>query len=166
MMADLRTWWAAREPRERNMLTAGGVVALVLLLYLAIWDPIQSSSDRLAKELPRLRDQSAQFNRDAAEAERLRGQANSRGAPPPIATAVQDAAQRASVQAAIKSVQTLAPDRVQIAMNPVAFDALMRFIGDLGQDAGVAVESITTTATAEAGKVQVDGLVLRSARGQ
>lgn len=166
MMAQLRAWWMAREARERLMLGGGGVIALALILYLAIWDPIRSSADQLAGELPRLREQAAQFNRDAQEAERLRAQGAARGPAPAIATAIQDSARRAAIADAIKSVQPMGTDRAQVTMGVVAFDGFMRWLGDLGQGSGVVVESLSAKAAPEVGKVQVDALVLKSNRGQ
>lgn len=166
MMAQLKAWWAAREPRERLMLGSGGGVALLLMLYLLIWDPIQSSAAQLANELPALREQAAQFNRDAAEAERLRASAQARGPAPQITNAIQESARRAALGDAIKSVQPLGTDRAQVSLGVVPFDGFMRMLGDLGQTAGVSVESVSAKSVPEAGKVQVDALVLKSGRGQ
>lgn len=166
MIAKARLWWAGREPRERKMLMAGSAVALVLGVYLAVWEPIASASARLTDELPKLRVQAADFSRQAAEAERLRASSQSRGPVTSIQSAVQESAPRFNVQGAVKSVQQLAPDRAQVAMGPVAFDPLVRWLGDLGQSSGIAVETLQIGATAEQGKVAVETLVLRTMRGQ
>jgi len=36
----MKDWFAGLEPRERLLVSGGGVVLLVLLLYLMIWEPI------------------------------------------------------------------------------------------------------------------------------
>jgi general secretion pathway protein M len=164
MKEQLRVWWEARDARERMLAGGGGAVALLLILYLAIWDPIVSSAKSLSTELPALRTAAAKFNQDATEAERLRATARNRGPAPSLTTAIDESAQRTNVKPAIKQVQSLGPDRAQVTLGPVAFDQLVRWLADMGQQGGVAVDSLQLAA-AGPGRVTVDGLVLRSTRG-
>jgi type II secretory pathway component PulM len=47
----------------------------------------------------------------------------------------------------------------------VPFDALARVVAQLAETHGLAVERVALKASGEAGKVQVETLVLRAARG-
>jgi general secretion pathway protein M len=64
----LSEFWAAREERERAMLTAGGFVVVLGLIYALLIDPALSGRTRLDKNLPELRQQVAQLQALAQEA--------------------------------------------------------------------------------------------------
>jgi type II secretory pathway component PulM len=65
---------------------------------------------------------------------------------------------------AVAGVSAVADERVQVTLRPVAFDALVTWLGDLGSREGIAVDTLRVTATTAPGKVQVDALVLRGVR--
>jgi type II secretory pathway component PulM len=74
-------------------------------------------------------------------------------------TAAMDAESEAQV---FGHVRDLAEGRIQVAVKPVAFDALVRLLGELGAGHGLAVESLVVRAAPEPGRVQVESLVLRT----
>jgi general secretion pathway protein M len=160
-MDALRTAWHARTPRERTTLVFGGVTVAALLLYGLVWQPLRADHERLRKSLPQLRAQSVQFAADAAEAERLRGigQAGAIAASP--RAAVEAAADEAGVGARIKSVAETAGGRLQVAVEPVAYEALLRWIGALAAGAGITVESVQLRPGPVPGTVVVETLVLK-----
>lgn len=165
MKERLIEWWAGRDARERTMLAGGLAAVLLIALYVFAWEPIQSSSTRLATDLPRLRAQATQFNRDAADAERLKLAGKNRRGGPGIQTAIDEAAQRANIKGAVKTVQTQGTDRAQVTMaGPVAFDGFARFVADLTISGGVSVESVQIRA-ADSGRVTIEALVLKAAKG-
>jgi general secretion pathway protein M len=157
----LSAYWQARDPRERAILLVGGIVAVILLLYLLVWDPIQSDRQRLVRDLPKLRAQVEQFRRDAEEAEGLRARAKSRGPGQSLQAAVESSAKQANLGGAIKSVQALGTERAQVSGASVPFDGFVRWIAAIAQSDGVSVDSIQASAAAEPGRLQVESLVLR-----
>lgn len=164
MKERLAEWWEGRAPRERNILAAGVAGVVAILLYLVVWEPLDTASTRLATDLPRLRTQAAQFNVDAADAERLKAVAKGRSGGPGIQTAIDEAASRANIKGAVKSVQTQGADRALVTLaGPVAFDGFMRFVADLAISGAVSVETVQMRA-ADPGRVTIEGLVLKSAR--
>lgn len=164
-MEALKSYWAAREPRERLMLAGGGVAAIVLLLYMLVWDPIQTSRARLAVEVPRLREQAAQFREDAEQVQALRGRMKS-GDAQPLPALLENSAKAAGVRESIKQIQTLSDDRAQINMTNVGFDPLVRWLAALGASEGISVETINASRGGQSGRVQVDSMVVRSPRAQ
>lgn len=163
MLNDLRTRWDALEARQRLLFGGGAVLMLLLLLYEFLWYPMQTERARLANDLPRLRTSVEQFNRDATEIERLRTAGRSRGPALPLPAAIDDAAARTGLKTSIKSVQALGPDRAQVSIATVGFDSLARLLADLAQTGGITVETLQVAA-ADAGRVNVETLVLRSSR--
>jgi general secretion pathway protein M len=158
----LREIWAAREPRERVVIAAGLGALLLAVLWAYVWDPISTDRARLVAALPKLRAQAQQLATQGAEAERLRNGARSRGTPSAPDAAIGAAAKALGLGDAIGAVTTLGEGRIQVAVKPVAFDALVRLLGELGAGHGLVVESLVVRVTPEPGRVQIESLVLRT----
>lgn len=144
------------------MLATGGAALLIAALWAYVWVPIADDRARLATVMPALRVQADLLVRESAEVERLRAAARARGAVPPAA--IEDALKSAGFGDAFTGVAPLGEGRVQVNLRAVSFDELVRALAALGERHGVAVESVALKAAGE-GKVQVESLVLRAARG-
>ena len=161
-MEALRELWNAREPRERRVIAAGLGALLVAVLWAYVWEPISTDRERLVATLPKLRAQAQQVATQGAEVERLRNAARSRGTPSAPDAAIGAAAKSLGLGEAIGTVTALGEGRLQVAVKPVAFDALVRFLGELAAAQGLAVESLVVRVAPEPGRVQVETLVLRT----
>ncbi len=161
MRQRLSEMWQARNPRERMILAIGGLVAVILILYLAIWDPIVSDRERLLRDLPSLRAQGAELRKNADEANALQSRVKSRGTGQPLPATIEASARQANLGAPLKAVQSLGSDRAQVSGNELQFDALMRWLATLAISDGISVDVVQATAGAEPGRVQLDNLVLR-----
>lgn len=159
-MQKLLEYWQARDARERLILGIGGVLTVVLLLYLLVWDPIQSDRQRLLRELPKMRAQVEQFRRDAEEAETLRARARSRNATQSLPATIEASAKQAQLAGAIKSVQAMGNDRAQISGATVPFDGLVRWMAMVAQSEGIAVDTLQASA-GEPGRIQIESLILK-----
>jgi general secretion pathway protein M len=153
--------WNARDARERALLSIGGIVAIVLILYLLVWDPITSERERLLRELPKLRAQAAEFRQLADEAESLKGRAKSSPAGQPLSVTIESSAKQANLGAPLRPVQSMGADRVQVSGNGLQFDALIRWIALMATSEGIVVEFAQATAASEPGRVQLDSLILK-----
>lgn len=162
MIERAREWWRSRAPRERAVLGIGATALLLAAVWAYVWVPIADDRARLAGALPGLRVQTEALVRESAEVDRLRAAARGRGAVPQ--GAIEDAMKSAGFGDAYTGVAALGEGRVQVNLRAVPFDELVRSLAELGESHGVAVESVALRAAGE-GKVQVESLVLRAARG-
>ena len=46
MREQLREWWQQRNPREQLILLGSTLLLLTLLLYVSLWEPLQTSLHR------------------------------------------------------------------------------------------------------------------------
>jgi len=67
-------YWLARTDQERKFLAVGAGVAVLALVYLLFIDPALSGREQLRRSLPELRQQAAQMQTLAAEAQALNAQ--------------------------------------------------------------------------------------------
>lgn len=160
-MDALRAAWQARRPRERAALVFGGVLVAALLLYGFAWEPLRAEHKRLREFLPQLRAQSAQFAADAAEAGRLRRTQQTISRTENARASVEAAAVESGVRPRIRSVKEVAAGRLQVAVEPVPYEGLIRWIGLLASGAGITVESVQLRPGPTPGTVLVDTLVLK-----
>jgi type II secretory pathway component PulM len=160
-MDALRAVWHVRTPRERTALACGSVVVAALLLYGFAWEPLRAEHKRLREFLPQLRAQSLQFAADAAEAGRLRGVAQTASRSESPRAAVEATAVEAGVRPRIRSIAEVAGGRLQVAVEPVPYEALIRWIGALSSSAGITVESVQLRPGPTPGTVLVETLVLK-----
>jgi len=163
--ARLLEWWGARAPRERAVLAAAAAALALASLWAYVWIPLAADRARLADALPRLRAAARELARDAAEVERLRAAVRARGAVTAPAGAIEETLKGAGLGDGYAGVAALGDGRVQVSLRAVPFDALVRALAQLTEAHGLAVESIALKASGEPGKVQVETLVLRAARG-
>ena len=162
MIERAQAWWRARAPRERLVYGAGAGALLLASLWAYVWLPVQDGRARLVAAVPTLRAAAQETARESAEVERLRASARKRGAVPQAA--IEEAMKTAGFGEAYAGVSSLGEGRVQVNLRTVPFDDLVRTLAALGETHGVAVESVALKAAGE-GKVQVESLVLRAARG-
>jgi type II secretory pathway component PulM len=166
MVDALRAAWRGRTHRERTALACGGLAVVLLLLYAFVWEPLRAEQKRLRAALPALRVQAAQFAVDAAEARRLRGGNHAASTSEAPRSAIESAAATVGLRPRIKSVAEGADGRFQVAVEPMPYDALVRWIGTLTSGAGVTLESVQLRPGATSGTVIVDALVLKRRGGE
>ena len=138
-LEQLRAWWSALAPREQRIVGAGGVALAVILLYLAVWEPLGKARHSRERELADARALAAQIetlgaNRGAAPAA-LSGAGQS-------LLAVVDQSRRTS--AITKPPSRLQPEgdtTVRIWLEDVPFDALVRWLNELQTRYGVRVDN-------------------------
>lgn len=153
--------WQARTSRERTALALGAVAVTALLFYGFAWEPWRVQQARLRDYLPRLRAQAAQFSVDVAEAARLRAQVRTAPSGEHPRSAIESAAAATGVRAQLKSIAEVPAGRFQVTLDPVPYDAFIRWAGALAAQA-VTVESVELRAGAAPGTVTVVSLVVKS----
>jgi general secretion pathway protein M len=161
-MAALAQRWNARSPRERRAIALGAAVVTVALLWAYLWVPLQTDRARLLQELPRLRVAAGAVAEGAQEAPRLR--AAVQRATAGSAAGVIEARAREDFAAAFGAVAALGDDRYRVTLQPVAFEALTRYLGALATEHGIVVDSLALAPQAGPGTVAVEALVLRAPR--
>lgn len=160
MPARLDEAWANLAPRERNLVAIGLVLLLPVALYFYLWQPLAAERARLDSRIEQLRGELAQLRADSEEIKRLRGQAPIRGATTLEATA-RLAASRFQLEDKLAEVSAQGSDRLIVTMQGVAFDAWLRWVGELGVQ-GVGLDACKVEALPEAGLVRARATLTRS----
>lgn len=145
-------WWSALEERERRALSIGVVVLALLLLYLLIWAPMQSSVARLAKTVPANRAKLAQMRADATEAGRLRSRVSAISSTTNLLSTLEQTATQQGIRAQITRMDPEGDNGARLSIDNVDFGALVTWLGTL-QGQGVRVENANVSRKAAPGVV-------------
>jgi len=145
----LQVFWSERTPQERKLLTIGGVVAGLALVYAVFFDPAWSGRIALQEKLPQLRQNAAQLQALALEAGDLARQTPVQVAP------MNKESLGVSLKAKGLTPQSLSVtgEYVRVQLNDVAFSNVMLWLDGLRRQDRVAVQEAKITAQTKAGQV-------------
>lgn len=163
--ARLHAFWDGLAMRERMLIAIGLVVLLPVGFYLYVWQPVNAERARLTTRVEQLRSELAQLRADAAEVKRLRAQT-------PLSVQLRSgatleaAARQSAARFGLSDLQgaltAQGQDRLLLDLDSVAFDAWMRWLGDLGVQ-GVSLTACKVEALPTPGLVRVKATLARKA---
>lgn len=134
-----RLWWSGLADRERRIVAAGAAVLALVLLYLAVWEPLAQARHAREQALVDERALAALLETLAVEMQQ-RGGAGAVAGTGQSLLAVVDQSRRASALSKPPSrLQPEGEDTVRIWLEDVPFDALVRWLNDLQTRYGVRV---------------------------
>ncbi|MBP0591109.1 type II secretion system protein M [Paraburkholderia sp. LEh10] len=152
----LNTWagfWEARTPRERGILTWGGVAVAVAVVWSVLWAPAQEGRARLRESIPALQRQLAQMTAQANEARSLSGAAQGVA---PTGGALKDALTSSLGDHGLAATQVqVIGNAVQIQLKNASFPAWTDWLDDARKQFKVQVAEAHVTALKQDGQVDL-----------
>lgn len=153
-------FWAARDARERIMLSAGAVVVGLALIYLALIDPALTGRAQTNKNIPLLREQVAQMQAMAKEATAL---------PSPPTSSSQATLSRELIVTTMTGKGlptqnvTVSGDQVTVQLATASFAATLAWLDEIQKSARLAVVEANIVALEQPDMINAK-LTLRQAR--
>lgn len=144
--------------RERWIVAIGAGLGVVLLFYTLVWYPLQSNLSELRQSVAALRTDVAWMRQAAQDVKRLSAVAAQDGQ---TATAREESllvlvdrtAKAAGLGSAVKRVEPQSNNQLQVRLEQVSFDQMIRWLGNLEQDYGVAIVNAVIDRQAQSGRV-------------
>jgi len=156
LRGEAERFWSARNARERWLLGGGGLLVLVVLPYVAIWEPLVERRAYLQDRVAEQR-QDLAWMRSAAEEIQARNGESASAEPVTdersLLSLVDRAARDAGIDDQLSRAQPDGDGTLRVWMDRVPFDELMGWLDGLQRAAGVEVAALTVERT------QDDGLV-------
>ncbi|MDN4053667.1 type II secretion system protein M [Massilia sp. YIM B02763] len=154
------TQWLARTEQERRLLAIGGAVVLLAIVYLLLVDPAVEGRARLNRSLPQLRQQAAELQAMAQEANAL-----ARAPATQVAPLSREAID-ASLNGRGLKPQSLSAtgEFIKVQFNDVPFAALATWLDEQRRANRVQVQDAAITSLPAAGQVDAS-LTLRQNTG-
>lgn len=152
----MKNWWQNLEQRERWILTAGGVVVMLAILYLLVWEPVSKGVTNLQRDVQGRRGTLQWMQTASGEVATLNATARPRGrglGGRSLLSVVDQSARRSQLGPALKRVEPEGKNKVRVWLENVPFDSVVSWIGRMDNRYGVVVDSIRVERQKEAGKV-------------
>lgn len=161
-MNALAQFWSERAPREKAILAAAAAIVLIAVLYLVAVEPAVTGIARLERGLPQARAQAAKLDALLGEARNLKSRAQVATVSPQEARgAIEKSLAAAGLKAA--RIVPLADGDLQLTFANVPYATWAAWLARTERELGARAASVSATATATPGNVDVE-LALRLAR--
>ncbi|MGH9905344.1 MAG: type II secretion system protein GspM [Pyrinomonadaceae bacterium] len=152
-------WWRERSERERWMVGGTIAVVLALIVFLLLWQPLNSERLRLAKRVPELRATLQQMQAQAREVKGLQA----RPKPVSLEVALDETAREIGLPNLKGSLQNDGPDRVRANFKAVEFNKWVAWMGKLQNERAIRLDSAQVEALPESGMVKINSVLTSSA---
>lgn len=139
-LAELQSRFEALAPRERLMVAIAGVVVLVTLLYLLVWEPLVKAHHGRAEALDAARALAGRIETAAALVQRGAGGTRVDRSTSLLA-AVDQTSRSPTLGKAPSRLQPEGDREVKVWLEDVAFDNLLRWLAELETRYGIGASS-------------------------
>jgi general secretion pathway protein M len=149
----LGDFWDERAPREKKMITIGGTVLALIVLYSVALDPALSGRAKLRADLPAMQRRLAQMTADANEAHLLAARAQGSA---PTGNALKEALAASLAQRALVATQlSVAGPNVQLQLKNAQFGSWVAWLNDVRRQFKVKASEAHVIALKDDGQVDV-----------
>ncbi len=143
----MTTWWLSRQPRERWVLGGSGVVLLMVLLYLLVWEPWHHNMQRLRSDVAALGADLVWMQQAAVQLRQVQGTGRTTATSTPrsgmaLATQTEQAARAAGLDTALRRIEPQSDGRLRLWLEQVGFATLLPWLIDLRYEQGVYIDDI------------------------
>lgn len=152
----MKEWFDALDPRERVFVMAAAGVLVLAVFYLAVWMPVDRGQRNTANSVENWRESIAELRllrgvvqRDGGDAARVEGLNKS------LVVIVDETLRNRGLYGALQRSQPTGQNGIQVVFENASFDDLVFWLGDLGSNYGLQVQSASVSAATR----QADGRV-------
>jgi general secretion pathway protein M len=154
----MMTWWNTLSVRERWMVGVGAGLVVILLFYALVWHPLQRNLAALQQSVGELRADVTWMRQAAGDIKRLNNAAEANPQDTPVRDEsllvfVDRTARTAGLGPAVKRVEPQGANQLQIRLEQVSFDQMIRWLGSLQQEHGIALVNAVVDRQTESGRV-------------
>jgi general secretion pathway protein M len=150
----LSDFWGERSSREKKMISIGGAVLALVVLYSIALDPALTGRAKLREELPAMQRRLAQMTAEANEAHSL--SAIAQGVTP-TGNALKDALAASLAQRGLAATQVnVAGPNIQLQLKKVEFGAWIAWLDDARRQFKVKVSEAHVSALKDDGQVDIN----------
>ena len=153
----IASWWVARNARERWLVGGGGIIAVIVLPYVWLWEPLVERAATLRQEVIEQR-RDLNWMQDAAAQIEAKGE-NGTTATEPVTDGrsllglVDRSARNSGLNEQVNRVQPDGGSSLRVWLERAPFDDLVKWLDSLERAGGITVRDLTVERTAEEGLV-------------
>ena len=157
----MKAWFAALAPRERAMVIAAAVVALLGLGYIALWEPLAGGVVRLEQSVQAQRELKQWMQQSAAEVQRLRSSSGGAATPSSspdegprsLLSVTDETVRQANLGPSVRRIEPDGDTLVRVVLEQASFDDVMIWLGTLQRSYSVSVVDLAVDRQEQVGRV-------------
>lgn len=152
----MKNWFLGLAPRERAMVTAGAAVLLLLVLYLMLWEPLDSRVKGLREGLDSQQGTLAWMQGASQEVRQLRGTGGRTAGNDnrSLLTIVDQSARASGIKQALQRMEPDGSTGVRLWLATTPFDRLIGWLGQLEHDYGIVATAVSMEPKEPVGTVE------------
>jgi general secretion pathway protein M len=152
----MKQWFAGLNTRERRIVSGAVIVLLIILVHVLVWEPLSNKRAQLQTSLQAQRNTYAWMQQAAREIRQLsRRGAGVKKQSGSLLGMINSTAKPVLLGATLKRVEEDRQQGVRVWIEQVAFDDLVRWLGQIEQQYGIRVSSLVSERHSKAGRVNV-----------
>lgn len=150
----MRAWFESLQVREQRLLIGGGVVLVLTLFWLFVWDPIAVGSARAVEDVERKQRLLERARRTLTAAAPAAVTPGATGAcAQSLTLLVANTVRDAGLGNAYRSSSPFGTDGLRVSLENASFDLTVTWLGRLQTECGIEVDSGSFTNRTEPGRV-------------
>lgn len=140
----MKDWFTGLQKQERITVLSGAIALLMMLFYVAIWDPINSGVEELEKSVARQGPLLDWMRQAAVDVKKLTG---SKSAPKSTAgqsllSLIDSTAKKGGLGSALKRVKPEGNNKVSVWLEEASFDDAVKWMEQLNRSYAIEVSSL------------------------
>ena len=162
-MQKLKDWFFSRPPRERVIIAAGGVLVLLVAIYILALAPFYKAVNSSAQRVANKEGDLAWMRSVGGEVLALSASSPTAAAPTneSLVVLIDRAARECGLGSALTGQTPSGENGIRVRLEQAEFDKLVVCLGGLQQSHSVAIESATIDRTAKPGFVNASLVLTR-----
>lgn len=154
----MTNWYNTLSPRERNLVLYGGIVAILILIWLLLIDPLYSNYKKYNKVIASQKSTLQTMQKQSIEVKKLQQQAikpvaSSSGNPQQL---VERSLQTWRLKPKLERMQSQGTNGVRLTLKNASADRVVRFLSELESKYNLAISNlILNSANKEEGYIDV-----------
>lgn len=164
----IAAWYRSLSQRDRKLVWMAGTLLVLLVIYLAVVQPLASSYDGLHSRVVSNRKVLQWIDHNGPVLRRLEARTPGGSGPKTsptsgsLFTVVSESVQNSPIASSVRQLRRAGAGRVTISLSRVPFDALIRWLGHLSYRHGVVVTRASLTRGSAPGTVNASLRLKRS----
>ena len=147
-MNSLRDWLADLSARERNLVYAAAGLLGILLLYLILVLPFQTTGASMGKRVAQKAANLAWMREQAPQIRAAAGSAGAHKSGESLVVLIDRTAREAGLATSLRDQSPNGENGLRLRLEAASFDTLVTWLNSLQQQHGVAIEAATVDAAA------------------
>lgn len=159
-----KQWLESLQQRERNIVIAGAIALVIMLFYLAIWDPVIAKFEHQKQQLDSQRQLYSWMKSATAEIQSLKATGNSSIAKTrnqSISSLANRSAITSGVKPFINKIEQT-KNGVKVQLKAASFDSFVTWLTDLQNKYGIIASKVKIEKTKVKGSVDINITLERS----